>query len=747
MPKIPLPQVALQTGSTPDFAAPSLGVQMPDIAGRQISALGQSLTEFGSGISSVAHVVQDKVDRAARLIQNQVDDSRTKSAFTKFSELTTQEMLNPKTGFLTQIGGNANQEALESTLERINKNGAGIAKSLDNDMQRSMYKEAVDRHMIGIQQQGWAHLADQTQKEAIGQADAYLKQVTSNAANAHLYGLTSYEDKIVAAGAEQYATGQTEWLKDYVTIPQEPNNAKSKQTNSEYDRQVNTLRTAADDLANLKGWSKQDPRRKELLLETSTNMNSQIFDNYIGNGRNAAAAKFVATLSLKDVDSSTLSKMQSMVKRVTDLDNGVRIAMSVMDLVNNKPKPTPTPQPSWKPGGGLSADSSEVSLDSPVMPEQADVPPEDKFGGNWQQQAVGGINQLYKSGKINYEERGSALHEIDSVHQRMKNVFTDNQAEALKQAENLLIANHDLRISSSQFPPQLYDQLSRYGILDDAAKFEGGLPIVTTQENYVLVMKAIDDGSLAKMSNQEVYTRFGAKLSKLDFKDLQISHERITGGKGKSTNLAEELAGLTASEEIKAIALKYNLITDGNKEADKRIMAVFSLALLQRLRKSEANGVKLTPEFRDKQALDIIANRSFTDHWYSPKTLFIEGDVVPPGETVYKINSQNKEYESKTLSAYQQGLFKKFEIFVAEKGIEMSSPDKEYFVQELDGNSLDSLIDLTKDRLNGADYKNNSAESVNLLFTVLRVIKEKSRSKGSKPPPPPPPNANPYPPH
>lgn len=421
MPKIPLPQVALQTGSTPDFAAPSLGVQMPDIAGRQISAFGQSLAEFGSGISSVAHVVQDKVDRAARLIQNQVDDSRTKSAYTKFAELATEEMVNPKSGFLNQIGSNATEEAFKSTLERLGKNRADLEKGLDNDMQRSMFKEAIDTKMIGIQQQGYVHLADQTLPEAIGQADAYIKQVTSDAANAHRYGLTTDQDKIAAAGAEQYATGRTEWLKDYVTIPQEPNNAKSKQTNSEYDRQVNTLRTAVHDFANLKGWSEQDPRRKNLLLEKSTDMNSQIFDNYIGNGRNAAAAKFVATLSLKDVDSSVLSKMQSTVKRVTDLDNGVRIAMSVMDLVNNKPKPKPTPPPSWKPGGGLSAESSEVSLDSNAMPEQADVPQEDKFGGSYQQEAVDGINHLYKIGQINLEERGSALDEIDSTHRRLKN--------------------------------------------------------------------------------------------------------------------------------------------------------------------------------------------------------------------------------------------------------------------------------------------------------------------------------------
>jgi len=722
MPKIPLPQVALQTGSTPDFAAPSLGVQMPDIAGRQISAFGQSLAEFGSGINSVARVVQDKVDRAARLIQNRVDDSRTKSAYTKYAELATQEMLNPKSGFLTQIGGNATEEAFKSTLERLDKNRADLEKSLDNDMQRSMFKEAVDTKMIGIQQQGYVHLADQTQKEAIGQADAYLKQVTSDAANAHLYGLTTDQDKIAAAGAEQYATGRTEWLKDYVTIPQEPNNAKSKQINSDYDRQVNTLRTAVHDFANLNGWSEQDPRRKNLLLEKSTDMNSQIFDNYIGNGRNAAAAKFVASLSLKDVDSSTLSKMQSTVKRVTDLDNGVRIAMSVMDLVNNKPKPKPTPQPSWKPGGGLSADSSEVSLDSPVMPEQADVPQEDKFGGSYQQEAVDGINHLYKIGQINYEERGSALNEIDSTHKRKKDVYEDDKNEALKQAENLLTRHSDLRINSSQFPAKLYDQLNRHGALDDAAKFESGLPIVTTPENYALAMKAKDNGSLKGMSFSELSNKFRLILSKEDFNDLRNYYATLNGSKGASSDLADQLAGLTATESLKALALKYELIKgDSNsKAADDKVMALFSLQVLEELRKREAEGVKLTTEFRDKTALDIIANRHYTKGFWGGITYSLDDKKLNPDETFFNKTSQGQEFEETSLDPSQQRILSELDKFAKSNGIDINYVDKQYLAKELTTVNFENLKKIVERSL-GDNPKN---KSVKLLFTAFDSIKK-----------------------
>lgn len=565
MPRVPLPQIGLQTGTSPSYDAPG-GAPLPDVSGRQVAQLGQAQAEFGQGVAA-----------AARVMQDQQDDNRVTEGFTKWADRVSS-VLSGENGYLYTEGKNAQGYYRAKALGEIEKSWREIEAGLENDVQRGMFREAVRKHMVGVKERVYGHEAEQVRIDGIGQADAMRVQAARTAVESFVNRALNENAKVSAAAAESLATGKMQGPQG-----QEPQSlrgktyAQAQAEASDFDVQRNTAIGQANRVADLKGWKKNDPRRQELVLQTTTAIHMGIVEQLIGKGKTQQAKDYVAKLDERQVSPDKLADMNAAVRRAGVNDNGATLAAEIVR-----------------------------STDMAIMPKIAKqqnraVPNYEVFGGEAYQLGVAEIEKRFSRGTIDADERRVALAEFEATHNRRRQMWADRTRETQEEAERLFNADPNLTLDSPAFPPQLRNDLEKYGRLDEASKFQGGLRRVTTPRAYADVMKALDAGRLRGMSYSDLYNEFYSKLGPSEWDELKQFHAAANTNKP-----VPHTSVFSDADRMKKVAAGNKVIKSvaGPKgEVEELRYAQFAMEVQNRINILESKGIKV-----DDDKLQAIAD-------------------------------------------------------------------------------------------------------------------------------------------
>jgi hypothetical protein len=587
MPKVPVPSIGLQAGSSGSYDAPG-GSSIPDIGGPQITQLGQAQTGLGHSLSA-----------AARVMQDQIDDAAVTEGYTKWAD----EASSVSQDFLQRVGKDARGYYRAKALGEIEQAWRKIEAALENDVQRGMFREAVRKHMVGIKERIYGHEAEQLRVDNIGQADAMRLQAARSAVEARMGQALSPDAKVTAAAAEALATGVPPQDPQGPQGPQGPPSlrgktyAQAKAEADEFTVQMNTAVAQANRIADLKGWTKDDPRRQNLLIDTRTAIHSGVVEQLIQKGKTQAAKDYVAKLDERQVTPKAMGEMQSLVRRAAVNEVGTNAAIGVVAKVDN------LIADAAKKEGVEGFDASEV------------------FGGDAYIAGIQQIDEDYAAGRLDADSRKVALAEFENVHARRRQAWSDKSREALQEAERVLNANKNLRIDSADFPAKLRNNLSKYGKLSDAEKFVGGLRRVTTDMDYGQLMDDVDRGVLRGMSNSDLFNRYYAKMSPQHWEEAKSLHAAVNQA-GKETAVKDTVF-------LKTIANSNGVIenAEGPKgEEEMRRYGRFLLELQKRVdREPRAPGRDVSDARVREIAGEMLAEPKFKldVNWGTDKDVYL----------------------------------------------------------------------------------------------------------------------------
>lgn len=130
MPRVPLPTEELRPTAAGTYNAPS--VAPPDSAyGAQLARLGDATTNFGSTLVSIGAHLQD-----------QVDEARAQEGVNRLRDRYRQALYDPNNGYFNTQGFAARDQRQERFAE-LDTTEKEIDESLENDVQRSMFRKAA----------------------------------------------------------------------------------------------------------------------------------------------------------------------------------------------------------------------------------------------------------------------------------------------------------------------------------------------------------------------------------------------------------------------------------------------------------------------------------------------------------------------------------------------------------------------------------------------------------------------------
>jgi hypothetical protein len=179
MPTVPsnfVPQVQLADGGQVPYQAP--GVQpMENMAARQAVEMGARVTELGGVAYASGSQMLSDLQRAERMRQDALDESRAKELETQFLTSATQT-LSKSGGYLGTVGKDAETRyaETESALADAMQSALGGAQ---NDVQRKMLAPALARHSLGFTMKAAEHRDGQVRVYYGNEAKARAGQFAS----------------------------------------------------------------------------------------------------------------------------------------------------------------------------------------------------------------------------------------------------------------------------------------------------------------------------------------------------------------------------------------------------------------------------------------------------------------------------------------------------------------------------------------------------------------------------------------
>jgi hypothetical protein len=179
MPTVPsnfVPQVQLADGGQVPYQAP--GVQpMENMAARQAVEMGARVTELGGVAYASGSQMLSDLQRAERMRQDALDESRAKELETQFLTSATQT-LSKSGGYLGTVGKDAETRyaETESALSDAMQSALGGAQ---NDVQRKMLAPALARHSLGFTMKAAEHRDGQVRVYYGNEAKARAGQFAS----------------------------------------------------------------------------------------------------------------------------------------------------------------------------------------------------------------------------------------------------------------------------------------------------------------------------------------------------------------------------------------------------------------------------------------------------------------------------------------------------------------------------------------------------------------------------------------
>lgn len=147
-------------------AGPALQAQSPE----PYPAIG---SDQGKSIAKGMGVLSQGLSRLGEAISEENDEARTQGAFNLYEE-SVRGVLNPKTGYLSQVGESA-VDGYEDAVEEMEAKRRTFAESLQNPRQRELYESATRAFKVRGMARIDAHAAKQTRVFNIGTKSALLE--------------------------------------------------------------------------------------------------------------------------------------------------------------------------------------------------------------------------------------------------------------------------------------------------------------------------------------------------------------------------------------------------------------------------------------------------------------------------------------------------------------------------------------------------------------------------------------------
>jgi len=201
MPKVPvIDQTA--TGSAP-FATPQVA-PVRNYAPQQQEALGQTMQRAGGMAMVTGQTIGDR-------LAEQVDDARTKQAETTALS-SVQGLLYGENGYLNTLGQNA-IDGLSNAKQSVVKAFQDQLDGLGNPIQKHMFTQVMNQHLLSFGQQMDQHNVQQTRQFSGEAAAARANTYATNASNAwSSYGQTDADGNPTGDFAKHLATAEAETL-------------------------------------------------------------------------------------------------------------------------------------------------------------------------------------------------------------------------------------------------------------------------------------------------------------------------------------------------------------------------------------------------------------------------------------------------------------------------------------------------------------------------------------------------------
>lgn len=156
------PSQSLDAAQMPNFNA--TGVEpMKNFAPEQMQKMGAGMTTAGTTLMKIG-----------QSIQNDLDDANTKAQVTAFSANAQAILMDKDAGYLTTAQGKGAKDRYASTQEAMLKARKDAEANLENDFQKRMFNQSVDRQMLQFKGQMDLHAVKEVRQYEKKESEAFV---------------------------------------------------------------------------------------------------------------------------------------------------------------------------------------------------------------------------------------------------------------------------------------------------------------------------------------------------------------------------------------------------------------------------------------------------------------------------------------------------------------------------------------------------------------------------------------------
>jgi hypothetical protein len=140
-----------------------------NLAARQMMDTGRAVGQAADTMLNIAVKIQDEIN-----------DAKTKEADTLFADQMRERLFNPESGYLNSRGKDA-VDKQQAVLDDIIKARSDVEETLENDMQRRMFKATADRRVLAAKTDMDRHAFEQLKVYNVAESKARVDNLLQDA--------------------------------------------------------------------------------------------------------------------------------------------------------------------------------------------------------------------------------------------------------------------------------------------------------------------------------------------------------------------------------------------------------------------------------------------------------------------------------------------------------------------------------------------------------------------------------------
>lgn len=472
MPTVPsydLPTQELAAMQLSQFQAPDVK-PMSDVAGKQLSEMGDAQVKTGAVLQKIADNIHfEKSEAEAKRFDNELSESYRGI------------MMQGENAYMTKNGKDA-VDGAAPTLDTLKDAQKKIEERITDPLQLAMFRDAASKRYNLAAQQVDAHALQQLKVFNINES----KSRVSNAVN------------------------------DYVANIGDPKAATLFK---------NTAVAEVDSMATTLGIPKGSAQYKDMMLETTTKMHTEVISNYIAIDKDGAAAAYFKAHK-GEIAQDKHDDINRVLQQSGTKDQSLNIALSLKGTL---------------------------------------------------QENIAAANAMYRDGKINASVRDAVVNRVEHNWKMQQGEQAAFERTVVGQAQDWLLKNPNK--SLSDMDPRLYTNLKNTGHLATIQSFakNGRFEQNPKAWGEVIGMPA---NQLAEYTPDQFYNKFRGSLDNEHLeRGMAMVVEARGEGKGKGTQL------VTNNEVINRAAKEAKIIPYNGKasEGEQKSFGMFESEVQRRV--------------------------------------------------------------------------------------------------------------------------------------------------------------------